>query len=104
MNEDEEKKLETMLRQRRVEPASPDLTARIISMAKGLPQRSDIGLWQTMRQWFVEFHLPKPGYVLAGALIVGIMLGFGTSQDNGQISDTGSVVAGSYLAGDEGLL
>ena len=37
-------------------------------------------LWQSVRQLFAEFHLPKPGYVLASALVLGMVLDFSTGR------------------------
>jgi hypothetical protein len=104
MSANEDKKLEAMLRQRRVEPASPDLAARILLRAQSLPQLRNISLWQFVHQLFAEFHLPKPGYVLASALVLGIVVGFSMASDHAQISDTSASLAQSYIAGDEGLL
>jgi len=104
MSENQDEKLETMLRSRRVEPASHDLASRIILKAQSLPQVQNISLWNAVRQLFAEFHLPKPGYVLASALVLGMMVGFSTAPENGQSGDASSTTAQSYLAGDEGLL
>ena len=104
MSENEDEKLARMLHSRRIEPASQDLAARIILQAQSLPQVQNISLWQSVRQLFAEFHLPQPGYVLASALVLGMMLGFSTAPDNAQISDAGSVTAQSYIASDEELL
>lgn len=104
MSENQDRRLDSMLRQRRAEPASPDLATRIIFKAQSLPQVQNISLWTAVRQLFVEFHLPKPGYVLASALVLGMVLGFSTAPDNGPSSDAGSVAAQNYFTGDEGLL
>ena len=55
-----------------------------------------------MRQVFAEFHLPKPGYVLAGALVLGVVVGFSTPQDTGPLAEENSVQ--NFLAADEALL
>ncbi len=104
MSENEDEKLARMLHSRRIEPASHDLAARIILQAQSLPQVQNISLWQVVRQLFAEFHLPKPGYVLASALVLGLMLGFSTAPENGQSGDASSAATQSYIAGDEGLL
>jgi hypothetical protein len=104
MSENQDEKLTRMLHTRRIEPASHDLAERIILQAQSLPQVQNISLWHSVRQLFAEFHLPKPGYVLAGALILGMLLGFSTAPEYGQLSDIGSTTAQSYIAGDEGLL
>jgi len=104
MSENRDEKLETMLRSRRIEPVSHDLTSRIILKAQSLPQGQNISLWSALRQLFAEFNLPKPAYVLATALVLGMMLGFSTAPENGQSGDASSATTQSYIAGDEGLL
>ena len=104
MTENEDEKLARLLHSRPLEPASHDLAARIILKAQSLPQLQNVSLWQAVRQLFAEFHLPKPGYVLASALVLGMVLGFSTAPENGQLSDVGSASAQSYIAGDEELL
>ncbi len=73
MNDDRDQKLDSMLHNRRRDAASPDLAARIILKAQTVPQIQNISLWQSLRQLFAEFHLPKPGYVLASALDEGFL-------------------------------
>ena len=104
MSENQDEKLESMLRSRRTETVTPDLAGRIILQAQSLPQLQNVPLWQAVRQLFAEFHLPKPGYVLASALVLGMVLGFSTAPENGQLSDASSATAQSYIAGDEELL
>ena len=104
MSENQDEKLESMLRSRRTETVTPDLAGRIILQAQSLPQLQNVPLWQAVRQLFAEFHLPKPGYVLASALVLGMVLGFSTAPENGQLSDASSAIAQSYIAGDEDLL
>ncbi len=104
MSEYQDEKLESMLRSRRTETVAPDLAGRIILQAQTMPQLQNISLWHGVRQLFAEFHLPKPGYVLASALVLGMVLGFSTAPDNDQLSDAGSATMQSYIAGDEELL
>jgi len=104
MSDKRDDKLDSMLRLRRFEPASPDLAQRIIFKARGVPQVNNISLWQSVRQLFAEFRLPKPGYVLASALIIGMLVGFSTAPDNSSIQDASSSTANLYLSGDEDLL
>jgi hypothetical protein len=104
MSENQDEKLESMLRSRRTETVTPDLAGRIILQAQSLPQVQDISLWHAVRQLFAEFHLPKPGYVLASALVLGMVLGFTTAPENGQLGDASSATAQTYIAGDEELL
>ena len=82
MSENRNEKLDAMLRARNVEPASQDLAQRIILKAQSLPQNKTIPLWQSIKQLCAEFHLPKPAYVLASALLLGMVIGFSTPQDN----------------------
>jgi len=104
MSENEDEKLARMLHSRRIEPASHDLAARIILKAQSLPQLQNISLWQAVRQLFAEFHLPKPGYVLASALILGMLLGFNIAPDHSSLNENNSQAAQSFLSGDEELL
>jgi hypothetical protein len=60
-----------------------------------------------LRQWirdlFAEFHLPKPAYVLASSLILGMVIGFSAPQDTNQGADDGGVIVQTFLSGDEAL-
>ena len=56
----QEQKLETLLRSRRIEPVSPDLVERIVLQARLLPQNQTIPLTQWIKGLFSEFHLPRP--------------------------------------------
>ena len=104
MTENEDEKLARMLHSRRIEPASHDLAERIILQAQSLPQVQNISLWQAVRQLFAEFHLPQPGYVLATALVLGMMLGFNIAPDHSSLNENNSQAAQSFLSGDEELL
>jgi hypothetical protein len=101
MSDNRDDKFEQMLRSRRLEPASPDLAQRIILKAQAMPQNKNLPLWQWIRQVCAEFHLPKPAYVLAGALIFGMVIGFNTPPDiNPAIDDS----VQNFLSADEALL
>jgi hypothetical protein len=104
MNDNQDERLSEMLGARRLEAASPDLAARIILQAQSLPQLQNLSIWQAMRQLCAEFHLPKPGYVLASALVLGMVLGYGMAPDNGQLSDADMSVSHNYIVGDESFL
>ena len=104
MNQNDDKKLDSMLRSRRSRAASPDLSVRIILKAQGLQQVRDVPLWQWLRQSFAEFHLPKPGYVLASVLVLGMVVGFFTTPEDSAVNETNAQSAPSFLSGDEGLL
>ena len=104
MNENSDERLEKMLCSRRVEPARHDLAARIILKAQSVPQLQSMSPWQAVRQLVAEFHLPKPGYVLASVLVLGMVLGFGTEPENGQLNDGSAAVSYSYMSSAVGLL
>src|SRR5262245_22700472 len=99
MSDNKDDRLENLLRRRHLQPASPDLAERIVLRSRNLPQRQDNSLWSTLRQLCAEFHLPKPGYVLAGALVLGIVLGFSTTPDTASQGDLTASVAQSYIGG-----
>jgi len=86
MSDHRDEKLESLLHSRRVEAARLDLATRISLKAQTVPQIQNISLWQSLRQLFSELHLPKPGYVLASALVLGH--GDGFQYDSGQLDDS----------------
>ncbi|HEY2987826.1 MAG TPA: hypothetical protein VGL11_08870 [Candidatus Binatia bacterium] len=94
-------KLDAMLRSRRMEPAGPDLAQRIILKARDMPQSQTLPLTQWMKGLFAEFHLPKPAYVLAGTLMIGLVLGFNAPVDTTP-DDLDS--AQNFLYADEDVL
>ncbi|HVO92390.1 MAG TPA: hypothetical protein VMT22_06085 [Terriglobales bacterium] len=104
MSDPRDEHLESMLRSRHQEAASADLAGRIILQAQTLPQIQNLSLWQSLRQMFAEFHLPKPAYVLASALALGLVLGFSTAPDTTPTQDRGVAITQTMIAGDEGLL
>jgi len=93
MDRNDDQKLESMLRSRRTQAASPDLAARIMGKAQITPQIQRFFLWQAFRQMF-----------LAVTLIVGMLLGFSTAPQIASNADLSSASAQSFLADDEGLL
>ena len=104
MSENRDEKLDNLLRSRRVEPASPDLAQRIIFKARQLPQKKTMPLWQSVRELFGEFHLPKPAYILTGALVFGIVIGFSAPRDTAPAADDSGVSVQSFLSADEAML
>ena len=100
MSDNRDDKLDQMLRSRRLEAANPDLTQRIILKAQAMPQNKNVPLWQWIRQAFTEFHLPKPAYVLASALVFGVVIGFSTPPDIPATDDN----VQTFLSADEALL
>jgi len=104
MNDNRDEKLDNLLRSRHIEPAGADLPQRIMLKARGVPQNTPVPLWQSIRDLFGEFHLPKPEYVLAGVLLLGIGLGFSVAPDTNLPRDDGSAYVQSFLSADEALL
>jgi hypothetical protein len=104
MSDRRDDKLDSLLSSRRIEPASPDLAQRIILAAERLPQNKNMPLWQWVRELFSEFHLPKPAYVLASALVLGMVIGFSAPDDTSQGADDNGAVIQSFLSADEALL
>jgi hypothetical protein len=103
MNSSEDRKLEEMLRSRRVESASPDLAERIILRAQTMPQNQTISLARRLKEMFAEFHLPRPAYVLAATLILGFVVGFNTPVETARDSSS-MLPAQTFLdAGEEVL-
>ena len=104
MSDNRDEKLESMLRSRRHEATSPELADRIILMARGITQRQNVSLWQLVRDLCAEFYLPKPAYVLAGALALGMVVGFNTPWDSPGALDGNASNTQGFLTGDEELL
>ncbi|GEM_PF-675019 len=105
-NDPREEKLDRLLRARRVDPAGPDLAQRIVLRARQTPQNPSLSLWQWLRELCLELHLPKPAYVLASALVFGLVIGLSTpdrSAINGNDSAADASVQ-SVFSTDEGLL
>ena len=106
MDDKHDDKLDLMLHSRRVESPSQDLAGRIIMQARRLPQNQTFSPWQWLRDLCVEFYLPKPAYVVATALILGLAIGFSVPPDrpsaNNEISS--NITAQSVFAADEALL
>ena len=104
MSETPDAKLERMLRSRLVRPASPDLAQRIILRAQAIPQARSASPWQWICEICAEFHLPRPAYVLTGALVLGTVLGLSLPDGMGTVSDDGSASASMLLTADETFL
>jgi hypothetical protein len=104
MSDNLDEKLDHLLRSRRIEPASPDLAQRIIWRAQQLPQKKSAPLTQWVRNLFGEFHLPKPAYVLASALVLGVVIGMSTPYETNIPAEDNSASLQSFLSADESLL
>jgi len=101
-----DEKLDRLLHARRIEPMSGNLAQRIILRAQQTPQSRTFPLWQWLRELCLEFHLPKPAYVLASALVFGLVIGLSTpdgSAVNGNDSAADASVQ-SVFSTDEALL
>jgi hypothetical protein len=103
MSDKLDEKLESMLRARPIEPPSPNLAQRIILQARETPQKAPT-ISQWVRGLFREFHLPKPAYVLAGTLLVGIILGLNTPIEKTDKEDSASASVQNFLSADEAIL
>jgi len=104
MNDNLDEKLDNLLRSRHIEPPSADLAQRIILKAGQSPQTKPMPLWQSVRELFGEFHLPKPAYVLASALVFGILIGLSAPQETYIAAEDGGAAIQSFLSADEALL
>jgi hypothetical protein len=104
MSDNRDEKLETLLSSRRVAPASPDLAQRIILKARQTPQIKTPPFWQSVRDLFGEFHLPKPAYVLASALLYPVVSGIRAPQNNNLAVDESGASIQGFLSADETLL
>lgn len=104
IHDQKEQKLDAMLYARRFEPMSPDLAERIILKARQLPQNQTIPVMQWLQQLFAEFSLPQPAYVLACALILGIVVGFNTPVENRGVEEPDLMHVQSFLYADEDVL
>jgi hypothetical protein len=105
MTDPRDDRLDNMLRSRAIEPASPDLAQRIIFAARQLPQTRTVSLWQWMRQLCAELHLPKPAYVLASSLVLGMVIGFSLPSGNiPSAADDNTASVQGFFSADEALL
>lgn len=104
MKDRHDDKLDNLLRSRGVDPASSDLAQRIIFKARQLPQNTTVSLWQWVRQLCAEFHLPNPAYVLASALIVGMVIGFSLPPDSNLGAEESIASVQNFFSADEALL
>lgn len=103
MNDERDEKLDLLMQKRAMVPPSSGLAQRIILRAQQVPQRKTVSLWQSIRDICAEFHLPKPAYVLAGALAIGLLIGFSAPQ-NIETSANDAVAVQNFLSADETVL
>jgi hypothetical protein len=100
MSDEQDAKLDAMLRARRLEDVGPELAQRIILKAQSLPQNRTVSPWEWIRQLFGELHLPRPAYVVASALVLGILVGVIT-PDATVSRDEEAASAQGFLDADE---
>lgn len=104
MKDHRDQKLDALLRSRPIEPPSSDLAQRIIFKARQLPQRRMLSPWQWIGQLCSEFHLPRPAYVIASTLVLGMLIGFSLPSDAGPGVDEGVASVQGFLSTDEAIL
>ena len=104
MSDSQDKKLETMLKSRRLETASANLAERIIVKAQHTPQSPALPFMQWLKQLFAEVHLPRPAYLLACTLILGFVLGFNIPGTMTGADEADRDQVQSFLYADEDLL
>jgi hypothetical protein len=104
MTDPRDDRLDNMLRSRAIEPASPDLAQRIIFKARQLPQNRSVSLWEWMRQLCADLHLPKPAYMLASSLVLGMVIGFSLPPDISPSVDDNTASVQGFFSTDEALL
>jgi hypothetical protein len=103
MSDRQDEKLDAMLRSRRVVAATPDLAQRIILKARQTPQNQPSSALQWLRELFAEFHLPKPAYVLAGTLLLGIVVGLNAPTETA-VDDSAAVSVQEFLYADQAVV
>ena len=100
MSDPLDERLERMLRERRFEPASPDLAQRIVVAARRRPRAERaLSPVQWIGQLFAELRLPAPAYVIAGTLLLGFLVGLGAPLVVGD--DSEPLYVQSFLYSDE---
>lgn len=99
---DEEKQFEETLNFRNLEEPSPGLESRIISAAKKQPLEpsSSKSLFVYIREVFQTFHLPSPAYALSVMLLIGIALGYFSSNSTSLANDDTEIEEISFYEGD----
>lgn len=74
----DEEELKTLLAPlaRDISAPSADFADRIIMAAARTRQQRSVSLWVYISDSFAEFMLPKPGYVLASMMVLGLVFGW----------------------------
>jgi hypothetical protein len=78
-------RFEEVLRARRYEEPTPDLARRIISAALRRRKKPSPGLAAFLAACFADFRLPKPVLTAVAVLIVGFVVGFLLSPEQGLV-------------------
>jgi hypothetical protein len=106
MSDRDEEKLNALLEARPIEAARPDLAERIILRAQSTPQNLTIPWLDRLKGLFAEFHLARPGYVLACTLILGFVLGLSTPLEIFYVADGNSetIPIHTFLYAEEDVL
>lgn len=79
----DEEELKTLLAMDIPEP-SKNFAERIILAAHGAPQQRPVNLWNYIREAFAECFVPKPAFVLASMLVLGLVFGFNSMEQSTQ--------------------
>lgn len=74
----DEEELKTLLAPlaRDIPAPSADFAGRIIMAAARTRQQRPVSLWGYISDSFAEFMLPKPAYVLASMMVLGLVFGW----------------------------
>ena len=84
MNE-EDKKLEQLMREYEVVPPSSGFEQRIIGAASSVEQKQSI--WRWISEVLEEFRLPAPAFCLVLFLVAGFVAGIATYSETDTASD-----------------
>lgn len=77
-----------MVLSRDIPAPAADLAERIILTARSIPQRRPVSLWNYVQGAFAECFVPKPAFVLASMLVLGIVFGLGVTAQQPLQSET----------------
>lgn len=83
----DEEELKTLLAMEIPEP-SKNFADRIILAAHGVAQRRPVSLWNYVQSAFAECFLPRPAFVLASMLVLGIVFGLGITMQEPLVQET----------------
>ncbi|MFO1242653.1 MAG: hypothetical protein U1E36_05565 [Rickettsiales bacterium] len=69
-----------MILARDIPAPSKNFAERIILAAHSTPQRRPLSVWNYIREAFAECLVPKPAFVLASMLALGLVFGFNAAN------------------------